>query len=231
VEKDLTVLKDKLARACRMLEMVGLIDFSGHISGRIPGGETFFIHPLELSRAEVTPDDMVEVTLAGKQASGKMEAPHEVPIHAAVYQARPDVNFVIHSHPHYTILPSIAGRELIPVCSHGGFLGAKIPVYPDSKKITNIEQARQMVGVLGKARAVILRGHGAVLAESTVEGVFIAALYLEENAKVFVEACMLGEPIPLSPDELRPTLPQESIRKIWSYFIEKGRKAGIFWDS
>ena len=52
---DVTALKDKLARACRMLEMVGLIDFSGHISGRTPGGKTFFIHPMALSRAEVAP--------------------------------------------------------------------------------------------------------------------------------------------------------------------------------
>ncbi len=230
MDADIVVLKDKLARACRILEMTGLIDFSGHISGRIPEGETFFIHPMELSRAEVTPDDMVEMTLTGKQVSGKMEAPHESPIHAAVYQARPDVNFVIHSHPHYAILPSIVGRELIPVCSHGGIFGPVFPVYPSSKKIETFEEAHRMAKTLGQSKVVILRGHGAVLADSTVESVFIDSLYLEENAKVFVEACQLGEPIPLSKEEFRNKLGADTVRKIWSYYYEKARKAGSFWD-
>ena len=45
MDKDIDLLKDKLARACRLLEMLGLIDFSGHISARIPGSKVFFIHP------------------------------------------------------------------------------------------------------------------------------------------------------------------------------------------
>ncbi|MBP1708825.1 MAG: ribulose-5-phosphate 4-epimerase-like epimerase or aldolase, partial [Deltaproteobacteria bacterium] len=85
-------LKEKLARACRILEMVGLIDFSGHISGRLPGAKTFFIHPMELSRAEVTPEDMVEVAITGEQVAGKLKCPDETAIHTAVYEERGDVN-------------------------------------------------------------------------------------------------------------------------------------------
>ena len=227
---DIENLKDKLARACRMLDMMGVIDFSGHISARIPGAETFFIHPMELSRGEVKPDDLVEVTLEGKQIGGKMKAPHETPIHAAVYQARPDVNSVIHSHPHYAILPSIVGKELIPICSHGAIFGSVFPVYPSSKKIETFEEAHRMAKTLGPLKAVILKGHGAVLVDSTVESVLIDSLYLEENAKVFVEASMLGQPIPLSQEEFRPVVGADSARKIWSYFFERARKAGIFWD-
>jgi len=45
MEKDIDVLKDKLARACRLLEMTGLIDYSGHISARIPGSQVFLFTP------------------------------------------------------------------------------------------------------------------------------------------------------------------------------------------
>lgn len=234
MEKDIDTLKDKLARACRILEMVGLIDFSGHISGRIPKSKTFFIHPMQLSRAEVTPDDMVEVALTGELINGKMEPPQESPIHAAVYQVRPDVNSVIHIHPHYSILPSIVGKDLVPVCNHGSIFGPVIPVYGDSEKITDFERAHKMAKALGGSRAVIMKGHGAVVAESSVEAVFIASLHLEENAKLFVEASILGEPIPL-PEEERirasaNTFRPSSIQKTWDYFMAKGRKAVIFWD-
>jgi ribulose-5-phosphate 4-epimerase/fuculose-1-phosphate aldolase len=91
-----------------------------------------------------------------------------------------------------------------------------------------------MAKVLGGSRALIMKGHGAVIAESSVEGAFLASCHLEENARLFVEASILGNPIPLSEDQVKQatadTFRPRSIEKGWSYFLEKGRKAGIFWD-
>ena len=118
-------LKEKLACACRMLEMVGLIDFSGHITGRLPGDSTFYIHPGSLARNEVKPEDMIEVDLQGKAVAGAGKIPDETPIHAAVYQHREDVNSVIHIHPHYAIIPGVVGRDLQTVCHHGSIFGSR----------------------------------------------------------------------------------------------------------
>jgi L-ribulose-5-phosphate 4-epimerase len=234
MEKEINLLKEKLARACRMLEMMGLIDHSGHISGRVAGGETFFIHPQQMSRSEVTPSSMAEVTLKGEWVGGEMNPPSESPIHAAVYQARPDVNCVVHIHPHYSILPSLVGIDLVPVCQHGAIFGAVVPVYGDAEKITEFEQAHSLARTLGKSRAVVMKGHGAVIAESTVEAGFVASFHLEENARLFVQASILGKPIPLSEEERERAganaYKTSSIQKAWSYFMEKGRKASVFWD-
>lgn len=234
MEKDVDILRDKLARACRLLEMAGLIDFSGHISARIPGSQVFFIHPQQVSRTEVTPADMAEVTLKGEWIGGKLKPPSETPIHTAVYQVREDVNSVIHLHPHYSILPSIAGKDLIPVCQHGTIFGPVVPVFPHAEHIETIEKGLSMAKVLGDSRALIMKGHGAVIAESGVEAAFIASCHLEENARLFVEASILGKPIPFSEDQLKraaaDTFKPSSIEKGWRYFFEKGRKAGIFWD-
>jgi ribulose-5-phosphate 4-epimerase/fuculose-1-phosphate aldolase len=232
--QDIVALKEKLAQGCRMLVMIGLFDFSGHISGRLPGSQTFFIHPMELSRAEVTLDDMIEATLAGQKVGSHLTLPDETPIHAAVYQARPDVNSVIHTHSQYAILPSIAGKDLIPVCHQAMIFGRVIPVYPDSEKITTFEQARRMAQILGGSRAVIMKGHGTVLAESSVEAAFGASERLEQNARLFVDASILGEPIPIPEEKIKrgasKTFSPSAVQKTWSYYMEKGRKAGIFWD-
>jgi ribulose-5-phosphate 4-epimerase/fuculose-1-phosphate aldolase len=234
MEKEVNLLKEKLARACRMLEMMGLIDHSGHISGRIPGSQTFFIHPQQLPRTEVTPGDMAEVTLKGDWVGGKMNPPSESPIHAAVYQARQDVNCVVHIHPHYSILPSIVGMDLVPVCQHGSIFGPVVPVYGDAEKIDDFKKASSLAEALGKSRAVIMKGHGAVIAEATVEAAFVASFHLEENARLFVQASILGRPIPLSEEEMKRaganTYKPSSISKAWTYFVEKGRKASLFWD-
>ncbi len=232
--QDIVALKEKLAQGCRMLVMIGLFDFSGHISGRLPGSQTFFIHPMELSRAEVTPDDMIEATLGGEKVGSRLTLPDETPIHAAVYQVRPDVNSVIHTHSQYAILPSIAGKDLIPVCHHAMIFGSVMPVYPDSEKITTFEQARRMVQILGGSRAVIMKGHGTVLAESSVEAAFGASERLEQNARLFVDASILGKPVPLPEEKIRrgasKTFSPSAVQKTWSYYMEKGRKASIFWE-
>jgi len=234
MEAEKEVLKETLARACRMLEMVGLIDFSGHITARLPGSKTFYIHPVNLPRSEVKPEDMIEVNLQAKTVASQEKIPEETPIHAAVYQHREDVNSVIHIHPHYSIIPGIVGRDLVPVCHHGSIFGPVVPLYPDSQKIVNFEQANRMADLLGKARAVVMKGHGAVVAEANVAAVFLAALHLEENARLLVEASAMGEPIPL-PEEERSraaasTFKPGSIMKSWTYFMEKAKKQGVFWD-
>jgi L-ribulose-5-phosphate 4-epimerase len=233
MDKDIEVLKEKVARACRMLEMIGLIGYSGHISGRIPGGQTFFIHPQRLSRTEVTPESMAEVTVQGEWVGGKMNPPSESPIHAAVYQVRNDVNSVVHIHPHYALIPSMAGLDLVPMSQAGSMFGPVVPVYPDAEKISDFKRAHDIAKSLGQSRAIILKGHGAVIVESTVEGALGASVRLEQNARFFVEACSLGKPIPLSEEErIRAfnAFMVSGFQKAWDYYIEKGRKAGIFWD-
>jgi len=121
-----------------------------------------------------------------------MNPPSESPIHAAVYQARQDVNCVVHVHTHYSILPA-SWDGSCPVCQHGAIFGAVVPVYGDSEKIDDFEKPPDWPGP-GKSRAVIMKGHGAVIAESAVEAGFVASFHLEENARLFVQASILGNP-------------------------------------
>jgi len=126
------------------------------------------------------------------------------------------------------------GMDLVPVCQHGAIFGAVVPVYGDSEKIDDFEKASGLARALGKSRAVIMKGHGAVIAESAVEAGFVASFHLEENARLFVQASILGKPLPLPEEEIKRaganTFKPKSIQKAWSYFMEKGRKAHVFWD-
>lgn len=81
----------------------------------------------------------------------------------------------------------------------------------------------------------MLKGHGAVITEGTVEAVVTAAVYMEENAQLLQDARASGTPIPFTAEEIREaadeTYQPSSITKTWEYYIKKGNKAGIFWDS
>ena len=50
---ELNDLKKKLAMSSRMLFNSGLVDYSGHISARIPGSDHLLILPHPVSRATV----------------------------------------------------------------------------------------------------------------------------------------------------------------------------------
>src|SRR5688572_31840220 len=75
---ELGELKKKLAMSSRMLFNAGLVDYSGHISARIPGSDHLVILPHPVSRATVKPDDMVITDFDGKLIEGKYKAPSEV---------------------------------------------------------------------------------------------------------------------------------------------------------
>src|SRR5262245_64328219 len=97
---ELNELKKKLAMSARMLFNSGLVDYSGHISARIPGSDHLLILPHPVSRATVVADDMVVTDFEGKLVEGKYKAPSEVYMHARAYEARSDLQSVAHLHLH-----------------------------------------------------------------------------------------------------------------------------------
>ena len=86
-----TTLRQQLADCHRMMVMAELLDYSGHVSARIPGTDRILILPRDASRAGVTPDDMLVIDLDGKVLDGNRLPPTETAIHLGVYRAREDV--------------------------------------------------------------------------------------------------------------------------------------------
>ena len=81
-----------------MLVAERILDYSGHVSIRIPGQDAFVIQIGSNSRAEVEPGSMLVVDYDGKVLEGDGQPPSEIPIHIEILKARPDVQAVLHSH-------------------------------------------------------------------------------------------------------------------------------------
>jgi L-ribulose-5-phosphate 4-epimerase len=137
---DLSDLKSKLAMSSRMLFNAGLVDYSGHISARIPGSDRLLILPHPVSRALVKPDDMVVTDFDGKLIEGKYKAPSEVFMHARAYKARGDIESVAHLHNHMVATLTMVDKSFYPASSNpGAFLGpGPMPVYKDPALIHTI---------------------------------------------------------------------------------------------
>ena len=61
-----TRLREQLVACTRMMVMAELLDYSGHVSARLPGTDRFLIPARDASLAGISADDILVVDLAGK---------------------------------------------------------------------------------------------------------------------------------------------------------------------
>ena len=217
-------LRAEVATCVRMLEVLGLIDFSGHVSARIPGTETIFINSWGASRCRLGPQDILRADLEGEPLDKGAKCPSEIHIHTAVYRHRPDIQAVAHLHPPSTTALSAAGKALVPVTHHGAIFADGVPIFDDCRHVNTKEKGDALAAVLGSRRAVIMRGHGAVVVAEGVKGAFFGSVYLEDNAETLLESYKIGEPTALREEELKigdHMWRQSQFEKVWNYYQEK----------
>ncbi len=218
--------KVEVATCVRMLEYLGLIDFSGHVSYRIPGTKRIFMNAWggATSPHAVGPQDIVESDIDGNPVEDGVKLPSEKHIHTSIYRFRPDINAIAHLHPPVTTALSAAGKEYLPVMHHGAIFDAGVPVYDDCSHVNTVAKGDAVAKTLGDCRAMTIRGHGSVVVAESVKGVFFGSVYLEDNAEKLADVYKMGAtPQVLREDELqacRKIWRQDQFEKVWNYYQE-----------
>jgi len=231
-ESTTTRLREQIATCTRLLVTQGIIDFSGHVSARIPGTDRILIQPRDTSRAALSADDILVVDLEGKVLEGKGPAPIETVLHTCVYRVRPDALAVCHGHPTISTLFSVVQRPLVTVRNFAYRFMDAVPVHPDTTHIRTVEQGRALAQTLGNHKVSLLRGHGTVVASSSIQELFMDCLDFEENARSLLYATALGPLLPLTRDEeaqLRASYGRSESRaaKVWEHYVHKGKLSGV----
>jgi len=216
--------------ANRILANERVVDAYGHVSVRHPLDPTRYL--LSRSRAPelVERGDVIEFDLEGKAVSGDARPPYlERFIHGAIYEARPDVQAVVHAHADAVLPFTVSTVPLRPVVHMASFIGARLPVWDIRDRfgdtnllVVNMTQGRDLAGGLGAERVVLMRGHGFTAAARSLQEVIRMAVYLPLNARVLAEALRLGEVKYLSRGEIeahasmKPDDP--SMYRAWEYW-------------
>ena len=118
--------KAKVVAAGIKLVESGLIARTwGNVSCRI--SETHFvITPSGRDYLTLTIDDIVMVRIEDLSYTGEVKPSGEKAVHAEIYKARPDANFVIHTHQENASVISTLGIDEVNVGSNFQLLGPKI---------------------------------------------------------------------------------------------------------
>jgi L-ribulose-5-phosphate 4-epimerase len=193
-KREVEELRKKVALGNRILFHQGLADYHGHLSARIPGTRKFLIKPILASLGSITGKDTIFLDIDeykkvaeenwskidGKRVATKQKMPpRETMIHAAIYEARPDVNAVAHTHQPLATAFSIAGVPLLPIYNQAATF--------------------ELCQALGKQMAVLMCGHGITTVGEGVEQAVSNAIYLERTAYMQWVASSIGTPS-LMPD-------------------------------
>ena len=145
------------AAATRLLVAERILDYSGHVSIRIPGQDAFVIQIGSHSRAEVDPASMLVVDYDGNVLEGEGQPPSEIPIHIEILKARPDVQAVLHSHMELAIaFTMMEGVTLQPMRARASRWKSGIPTDPDPSHIKTTEQGQALAKTLGPRRGADL---------------------------------------------------------------------------
>lgn len=193
-------LIDDLVTANRILANEGVLDGYGHVSARNPANPSHFFLARAVAPGLATASDIVEYDLDGKAVAGATTGAYlERFIHGEIYRARPDVMAVVHSHSPEVLPFADTGVPLQPMHHMGFFIGQGVPVFeirkfaPQSDMLVGTpELGKALAATLGSKTAVLMRGHGAAIATTSLKLVVGMAYYLNLNARLQYQAMQLG---------------------------------------
>jgi HCOMODA/2-hydroxy-3-carboxy-muconic semialdehyde decarboxylase len=196
-------LIDDLLIANHILVGQGVLDAFGHISARHPKNAQRFLMSHALAPALVKAEDIMEYDLDGNAVDPKGRTSFlERFIHSEIYRARPDVKAIIHSHAPAVIAFGTTQTPLRPITLVAAFLPQRVPVFEirHVAGITNMlvsspPLGRALAETLGANSVALMRGHGMVVAASSLSLAVYRAVYTMVNAKLETDAISLGGPV------------------------------------
>ena len=217
-----------LALANRILAHEGVVDDFGHVALRDPDDPTRFWLSRALPPAAVAPDDLRRHDAEGRCLDPEAQAYSEAILHARIFAARPEVRVSIHHHARPLLPFTLPGAPpLRPVFHTGAIAGWDVPVWDSAPfgaggmLVDTREKADSLAAALGSHRAVLLRGHGAVVVGAGIGEAVMIALYMADNAAVALAAGAPLRPVPsLSREEAEATaerlLTPGTVARVWA---------------
>ena len=176
-------LRRRIVAVARALETEGLVVGTvGNVSAR--AGVALLITPTRAPYARMRRRDLARVNVASGDPLPGAVPSRELPLHLAVYRARPDVGAVVHTHSvaatAWSFLDEPLGPELEDLAYHGiAPVRTASPAAPGSAEL-----AAGAVLALGEGSAVLLGRHGLLTVGDTPERALLVARVLERQAQI-----------------------------------------------
>jgi L-fuculose-phosphate aldolase len=203
--EDSIELRHALIATARALNDAGInVNKAGNVSVRCSRGSQagVLITPTGLGYERLQPSDLVFLRLADGSHAGGREPSSEWRFHLDIHRARPELPAIVHTHSPSATAIACHGRGIpafhYMVAAAGG---DDIRCAPYATFGTQQLSDNALVALAGR-RACLLAHHGVIACESSLERALALAIEVEHLARMYLAACVLGEPPQLPADEM-----------------------------
>jgi|SRR5688500_14629493 L-ribulose-5-phosphate 4-epimerase len=178
---------------------------SGNVSARDAETGLVVIKPSGVRYEELRPEHMVVLDLEGRIIDGELKPSSDTASHLYIYQHRPDVGGVVHTHSAYATAFAAVNKPIpVVLTAIADEFGGPIPC-GGFALIGDEAIGMVVVESIGKSPAVLLKNHGVFTIGKDARSAVKAAVMTEDNAKTVWLAMQIGVP-----DEI----PTEDVEKL-----------------
>jgi L-fuculose-phosphate aldolase len=203
MSRDSTQLRREIVEVSQALGLAGLMpNKSGNVSCRSAAG--FLITPSGVPYADMTAAQIVELPLPAREEPSTGPRPSsEWRMHAAIYEARPTVTAIVHTHSPRATALTCAGRGIPAFHYMIALAGGDVRCMPYATFGSGKLAAHAVRGLEGR-RAVLLANHGVVTVGPSLRSAQAVAVEVENMAGQYLDLLAAGlEPNVLDDEELR----------------------------
>lgn len=193
-------MRAEIAEGARSLIAAGVLSgtLHGNWSVRIPGTDRMLLSGSSLG--DLKPESLAVLTLSGEVVEGELSTSSAeiIRMHSVVYQERPEVGSVVHTHSPYSTAFAVANQPLGCYAEILARLGCADPVPVATYGPRGSDQAvENIVDALHRApnqNAVLLANHGILAFGPDVAAARQMVFALEETAQLAILASAIGTP-------------------------------------
>jgi ribulose-5-phosphate 4-epimerase/fuculose-1-phosphate aldolase len=197
--------KQQVMDACHtLLERGYLKETEGNISARVSGQNAFAITPSNYDYAKMKTNDICVLDFDMKQLEGEMKPSIESGMHAGVYQTRPDVHCIIHTHQPYASalalikspIPALFDEQVMR-------LGRSVDIIPYAPSGTGFLKNAVISKIKNNNNAFMLQNHGVLVFGVTMEQAVHNMALLEKCALTYLLALLTEKKVTKIPFPIR----------------------------
>jgi L-fuculose-phosphate aldolase len=173
----------------------------GNLSERGDDGR-IAISPSGIPYDRITPDMVPVVDADGERVAGDCEPSSETPMHTMIYERRPAVGAVVHTHSPYATTFASLGQPIPPTHYLVSYVGDKIPVTGYEQPATEA-LGREATEAIGEEyNACLLQNHGVIAVGDSAEDALETALMVEFCARIHYQATNVRDPIEIDRENI-----------------------------
>lgn len=200
-----TQLKHDLALAHRIIAHLKIDDHTyTHISSRPNGANYFYMAPFGLSFSEVTSDSLLQIPLDAMDKANK-EDKYNITgyiIHGSIYNARNDINSVLHLHTHEIVAVSSIVEGLMLINQWAMHFYDNISYSDYDSLVMQHESSDKIASDLGNNKVMLLRNHGSITCGFDIQEALFYTYHLHQACKAQIQTLSMKREVVIPPDDV-----------------------------